>query len=84
MLEDLCSEDIIPAAFGSLAGCIREGFDCPEKLAMYHISIKQGLTSRVQIHQKFDELEIEEVPDGTIESYDVLSKRVWEVLHKRK
>ena len=84
MLEDLCSEDIIPAAFGSLAGCIREGFDCPEKLAMYHISIKQELTSRVQIHQKFDELEIEEVPDGTIESYDVLSKRVWEVLHKRK
>ncbi len=84
MIENIGSEDIIPAAFGSLAGCIREGFDCPEKLAMYHISIKQGLTSRVQIHQKYDEAEIEQVLDGTVESYDDLSKRVWEVLNNRK
>ncbi|MBW2596698.1 MAG: DEAD/DEAH box helicase [Deltaproteobacteria bacterium] len=84
MIENIGSEDVIPAAFGSLAGCIREGFDCPEKLAMYHITIKQGLTSRVQIHQKYDEVEIEEVLDGTVESYDNLSKRVWEVLNNRK
>lgn len=84
MIENIGSEDVIPAAFGSLAGCIREGFDCPEKLAMYHITIKQGLTSRVQIHQKYDEVEIEEVPDGTVESYDDLSKRIWKVLNNRK
>lgn len=84
MIENIGSEDVIPAAFGSLAGCIREGFDCPEKLAMYHITIKQGLTSRVQIHQKYDEVEIEEVLDGTVESYDDLSKRVWKVLNNRQ
>ena len=83
-IENVGSEDVIPAAFGSLAGCIREGFDCPEKLAMYHITIKKGLTSRVQIHQKYNEIEIEEILDGTVESYNDLSKRVWKVLNNGK
>jgi hypothetical protein len=76
MNENNKSEVIIPAVFGSMAGCIREGFDCPDKLALYHIKIKQELTSRVLIHQKYNEAGIKEVKDGTVESYEDLLKRI--------
>jgi len=45
-------------------------------LALYHIKIKQELTSRVLIHQKYNEAGIKEVKDGTVESYEDLLKRI--------
>ena len=76
MIENNGSGDLIPATFGSLAGCIREGFDVPYKLAMYQIRIKQELTSRVEIHNKYCEAKPAEVSKGSFETYDDVLKRV--------
>ncbi|MFH0975889.1 MAG: DEAD/DEAH box helicase [Spirochaetota bacterium] len=80
MIENNNSEDVIPADFGSLAGCIREGFDCPEKLAMYQIKIKRDLICRVKIHQEYNKIKFEKIIDRSIETYDDLLKRVRKAL----
>ncbi len=83
-VEDNDSGEVIPSSFGSLAGCIREGFDCPEKLAMYHIKIKQELTSRVLTHKNYNEEGMAEASEPIVESYDDLFKRVWKILNNKK
>ncbi|MBW8003489.1 MAG: DEAD/DEAH box helicase [Planctomycetes bacterium] len=69
----------MPASLGALAGCIRDGFDIPEKLALYQILIKRQPTSRVLVHNDFDRLKFDSPPNNEVESFEEMRKRVFEV-----
>jgi ATP-dependent RNA helicase DOB1 len=52
--EDLLGESIGATTLKCLGACIREGFDSPRKLALYHVVRAKRFTSRVEIHSLFE------------------------------
>lgn len=46
----------VPLALGTLAACAREGFDVPEKLALYFVVRQSRAASRVMIHELYGKL----------------------------
>jgi ATP-dependent RNA helicase DOB1 len=54
--DDLLDESMGSTTLKCLGACIREGFDSPRKLALYHVARAKGFTCRVEIHSLFKSL----------------------------
>lgn len=71
------NEQTLPLALMTLAACVREGFDSPEKLATYHAIRRHDFTSRVGTHQKFDEKGLlEAIQFSSASSFDEMMQTV--------
>lgn len=81
MLQEESENEGIPTAIGVLSPCIREGFDCPEKLALHYLS--DQYTSRVHTHRLLKELEDYLPPSAMAEPFSTTRSRVRTALDLR-
>lgn len=71
----------MPLVLGTLAACTREGFDCPEKLALYFVFRRAGPTSRVLVHQMYSRIgQSQDLTGPTNETFAAMMERIERII----
>jgi len=78
-IEVLREEVLMPTTLATLGACIREGFDNPEKLAVFYI--EGSASSRVHCHEVHHRLSPYLMPGSNLEKFAGTRERVREALY---